>query len=410
MPISFADGMGFFHIVRLNRNPDQVEPMKKTYSLRLYDIELICFSLETKGVAGLAGEILEINEEQAHLLPLDLDLTGEGIIRWLEHRMIPRSRTFSNQILNTLGLSRNNLTGIIDLSYGLSLNDSYWIVPEGFEGTFAEYNLYENDFSESLTKIAFTGEGKRCQDFRISPELTTGGMLPKAWRRTASGSLSLYKGGTPGCAGTGREPYCETYASQIAEAMGLNAVHYDLETWEGRIASSCALFTDIDTSFVPIGRLIRKGNLAACLDYYEHLGPAFAEAFRSMLVFDALIYNEDRHFGNFGVLRDNHSGEIIAPAPIFDNGLSLFCRAREKNYANLETYAERLGNPCRISFEEICAEIMGPRQKEELRRMIGFRFRRHEKLNLPEEHLKAIEEQLQHRLQQLLAIPEAHSE
>ena len=44
-----------------------------------------------------------------------------------------------------------------------------------------------------------------------------------------------------------------------------------------------------------------------------------------MLVFDALIYNEDRHFGNFGVLRDNHSGNIIAPAPIFDNGLSLFC-------------------------------------------------------------------------------------
>ena len=24
-----------------------------------------------------------------------------------------------------------------------------------------------------------------------------------------------------------------------------------------------------------------------------------------MLVFDAVIYNEDRHFGNFGVLRDN---------------------------------------------------------------------------------------------------------
>ena len=46
-----------------------------------------------------------------------------------------------------------------------------------------------------------------------------------------------------------------------------------------------------------------------------------------MLVFDALIYNEDRHFGNFGVLRDNHSGKIIAPAPVFDNGLSLFCYA-----------------------------------------------------------------------------------
>ena len=55
----------------------------------------------------------------------------------------------------------------------------------------------------------------------------------------------------------------------------------------------------------------------ACLAYYDKLGPEFSEQIRSMLVFDALIYNEDRHFGNFGVLRDNHSGNIIAPAPHF---------------------------------------------------------------------------------------------
>lgn len=42
-----------------------------------------------------------------------------------------------------------------------------------------------------------------------------------------------------------------------------------------------------------------------------------------MLVFDAVIYNEDRHFGNFGVLRDNHTGKVIGAAPIFDNGVSL---------------------------------------------------------------------------------------
>lgn len=35
----------------------------------------------------------------------------------------------------------------------------------------------------------------------------------------------------------------------------------------------------------------------------------------SMLVFDTLIYNEDRHFGNFGVLRDNLTGNIVAAAP-----------------------------------------------------------------------------------------------
>ena len=48
---------------------------------------------------------------------------------------------------------------------------------------------------------------------------------------------------------------------------------------------------------------------------------------------------------------------------------------------------------------------MGARQKEQLRRMIGFRFKRHESLNLPEDHLQAIEKHLEGRVRKLLAIP-----
>ena len=108
------------------------------------------------------------------------------------------------------------------------------------------------------------------------------------------------------------------------------------------------------------------------------------------------------------VLRDNHSGNIIAPAPIFDNGLSLFCYAGKEDYANLDEYAKTRSNPYNISYEEVCAEVMGPKQKEQLRRMIGFRFKRHESLGLPEEHLQAIEKHLESRVRKLLAIPTRH--
>lgn len=37
--------------------------------------------------------------------------------------------------------------------------------------------------------------------------------------------------------------------------------------------------------------------------------------------------------------------------------------------------------------------------------MIGFHFKRHESLNLPEEHLAAIEKHLEGRVRKLLAIP-----
>ncbi len=382
--------------------------MSNVYSLRIYDTELMRFSMEKRGLSGLVAEIIYTNEEQVHLLPLDMERTDEGVIRWLERRVIPKNRAFVDKILKTLGLNQGDTKGIIDVCKGLSLNDSYWVVPEGFKGNFSQYNLYENRFSEILALVAYTGAGGSRQAFTTSPELTTGGMLPKAWRYVENDGIYLYKGGTSGASNTGWEPYCEYYASQIAETMRLNAVHYDLESWKGITASKCALFTNIDTAYIPIGRIVRSGGIAACLAYYDKLGPEFSEQIRSMLVFDALIYNEDRHFGNFGILRDNHSGKILAPAPIFDNGLSLFCYADKEDYANLAEYAGTRSNPYNISYEEVCAEVMGVRQKEQLRRMIGFRFKRHPSLNLREEHLQAIEKHLEVRVRGLLAIPTRH--
>lgn len=375
------------------------------YSLKLYDEELITFSLEEKGLEGLQVSILNTNTQMNKLFPLDLELTESGILKWLERRVIPKNRQFVDEILKTLGLSVNNTKGIIDVCKGLSLNDSYWVVPVDFDGTFADYNLYENRFSEALSLVAYTGARASEQAFSTSPELTTNGMLRKAWRYIENDGIYLYKGGTEGAANTGKEPYSEYYACQIAEQMGLNAVHYELENWKGILASKCRLFTDIDTSYIAIGRIVKSGGIKACLDYYDKLGNDFSEQIRSMLVFDALIYNEDRHFGNFGVLRDNHTGQIIAPAPIFDNGLSLFNFAMEDDFKNLKKYAKSRSNPYGVAFESICKEIMGAKQKAQLRRLIGFKFKRHPSINLPEERLKAIENHINDRARELLAIP-----
>lgn len=405
MVLKIAAAMGMTASLLLE---DKEETMSNVYSLRIYDTELMRFTLEKRGLEGLVAEIVSVQDDHAQLMPLDLELTGEGVIKWLERRVIPKNRTFVDEILKTLGLSHNDTKGIIDVCKGLSLNDSYWIVPEDFDGTFAQFNLYENRFSEMLALVAYTGAGQSKQAFTTSPELTTNGMLPKAWRFVEDDGIYLYKGGTSGASNSGREPYCEYYASQIAETMQLNAVHYDLENWKGITASKCALFTNVDVSYVPIGRLVRTGGIQKCLDYYDELGPEFGEQLRSMLVFDALIYNEDRHFGNFGILRDNHSGKIIAPAPIFDNGLSLLCYAGNDDLANLsalEEYSKTRTTPYRLSFEEICAEVMGAKQKEQLRRMIGFRFKRHPSLNFSEEHLQALEKVLEGRVRKLLAIP-----
>ena len=366
---------------------------------------LVTFSLEEKGLEGLVAEILSYDENKKHLLPINMELTPKSIIKWLSNRVIPKNRAFVDEILKIFGLSVNDTKGIIDICLGLSLNDSYWVTPVEFDGKYADYNLFENPFSEALSLVAYTGVGSAEKAFSTSPEFTTNGMLRKAWRHIENDGIYLYKGGTEGAANAGNEPYSEFYACQVAKAMGLNCVEYDLENWKGILASKCRLFTDINTAFVPISRLIKDRTLKNALDFYAGLGKSFYDDLCSMLVFDAVIYNEDRHFGNFGVLRDNHTGKIIKPAPIFDNGLSLFNFAMADDFENLSEYAKTRTPPYGVSFDEVCKAVMGSKQKSQLRRLLNFTFTRHPSINLPEERLTAIEAQIHTRARELMSIP-----
>lgn len=371
------------------------------YYLKLYDEDLVKFRMERK--IGLEVEILWINEERKRLLPLELELTEDGLRKWLDRRIIPSNREMAGAIMMSLGLQRADVKGIIDICMGLSLNDSYWVVPEGFAGTFSEYNLYENRFDEALSLIAYTGREYISRDFKTSPEFTTGGMLRKAWRFFGADSIWLYKGGTEGYANSGNEPYCEFYAAQVAEAMGINHVAYDLENWKGILASKCRLFTDTDTSYIPIGRIVKTGGIQACLEYYKELGDNFYQELASMLVFDAVVLNEDRHFGNFGLLRNNRTGEITGPAPVFDNGLSLLCYSMKMDYDHLEEYIKERSNPYLIDFIELARSVMGPIQRKQLRKLIGFKFKESDISNLPSWRLHALEEMIQDRVRMLLS-------
>ena len=169
--------------------------MEQEYILRLYDTDLLTFSLSEHGIEGLKGEIHEINQAERSRFPLDMDLSDAGLLKWLQRRVIPKNRAYVAEILKTFGLSVNDTKGIIDVCKGLSLNDSFWVVPQGFAETFAQYNLYENRFSEILSLVAYTGIGQSDAAFTTSPELTTNGMLPKGWRFIEGDGIYLYRSG-----------------------------------------------------------------------------------------------------------------------------------------------------------------------------------------------------------------------
>ena len=128
------------------------------YELRHFNTPILRFTAtEDSNTPDI--EIIWVNEEQRNLLPLDLNLSGEGLSRWLKHRTIPKNRAYVHNFLSKCGLHLNRPMNIIKVSKGLSLNDCYWVVEEGFDGTFEKYNLYDNRFSKILALIAFTGYG-----------------------------------------------------------------------------------------------------------------------------------------------------------------------------------------------------------------------------------------------------------
>ena len=360
--------------------------------LRHRDRELLRFEwIEPQGV-----RVVSVNEAERRFLPLEMHgvANDETLWTWLTRRTVPRNRRNIEELMARIGLSSRNVKGIIELCRGLSLNDVYWVVPDGCEDSWKDFNLYENDFSNAIAQMAFSGVGP---DFReqwtSSPEFTTNGMLAKCWRRI-DGNVLLYKSGTEGASNTGFEPYSEFYASQIAEAMGLGHVAYGLSRFKGRLCSTCPLFTSDRYGYVPAGRVVSRDEALA--------DPRFADIF----FFDAVIFNTDRHMGNFGYLVDNDTNEIVGAAPIFDNGYGLFSLALDRRgdshdeFCDLRKFVSRVNPALYVKWLGFPGGLT-KKMKERLDGLRGFRIKRHPRYNLPVRRIEAIEDFTQKRIREI---------
>ncbi|WP_221272249.1 hypothetical protein [Helicobacter gastrofelis] len=80
----------------------------------------------------------------------------------------------------------------------LSLNDSFWIVPSGSNYLWQDFNLYDNPLNTAVSLTTLTGQSVKTKlptsGLRLSPELTTNGMLKKCWQRDATGEITPIKG------------------------------------------------------------------------------------------------------------------------------------------------------------------------------------------------------------------------
>lgn len=384
---------------------------KKTYTLKLYDEALLSFSTEVDALGTFTLKVLDVNANRQAALPMNmlLDPSDENVFAWLSSRTIPKNRQFVERICEWAGVHIDDTMAIIDICKGLSVNDAYWVDDGSSTEKFEDINLYDNDLDETLSLVAYTGyTPSQKHKLGISTEWTTNGQFPKAWRRIDN-ELVLYKAELEfGAANDGMTPYSEFLASQLADHIDLPHVHYNLDQWKGKLASTCRLVNNKDVGLVSFYAATKKSLFPEYLSIGYLAGAEYLEALRSMTVFDALIANTDRHAGNYGFLRDNMSGRILGVAPLFDHNMALFPRDMEEDFPHFLDRANSVLSPANtsaLSFTEECEIVMGEQQHEMLRKAVGFEFQNHPTYPMPENRLEALNNYIKARAAELLKIP-----
>lgn len=317
---------------------------------------------------------------------------------FIVNRRAPKSRENIEKLLKESGC--DTMKGYLDITHALSLIDTFWVKPVESVLKWENVSLYTHPFNETIAKTAFEGGLHGRQLSTTSPEYGTDGSFAKCWIRE-NDQIKLLKRGSSGARNAGLEPYSEYYASQLIRELTKEYVDYDLRSRNGKICSVCDIFTSEQYGFIPYA-VIEPGNstIPTVIEEYEKLG--FGDFARTMFIADALILNEDRHKNNFGFLVDNDKQEIVAPAPLFDHNVSLLPYGEEEDFADVEEYISQKGP--RLSREWIrpAAACLTSDTKKALIHLKGFEFDRHEKYNLPEWRLKALESLINQNIDKIL--------
>lgn len=250
---------------------------------------------------------------------------------WWKHRAVPESRDFMANRLRELELSS---TFEIPLrSLGLSLSDQYWLRPVGSAATWSQVSFFKNEFDlgpvdDEGRPVSSESEWTNSVGLH-SPDNTTDGMLRKRWLLDESGRRVLIKGSGQ----SGREAYNEVIATMLYRRLlpSSRYVEYTLGQWRGQDVCVCETFLRDDEEFIPAWQVFNLKKKRNNHSEYRHYVEACAElgaedAWRQLdriLVCDSILANIDRHWGNFGLIRNVETLEYRT-APIFDTGSSLW--------------------------------------------------------------------------------------
>jgi hypothetical protein len=325
------------------------------YTLMNYGYETAVLEINKNGSEGeyvKSMEIIDIQRMPFMTKYVEKSFQAEAIEQWMLHRIIPAHREGLKRYPNDL--KDNRLAASLD-SYGLSLSDGFWFKPTTDNSTWDDVNFFNNNFSYDFGNYIFGIEKENpCM---MSPDITTNGQMPKTWRKRDGENWLLKEGSAPDF----EEPYNEKLASEILKKFSkIPFVEYDIVDIKGRVCSKCKNFIKDGEEFVTASEIYHTEIKPEIIPLDEHMKdrckyfdiPGYKDFFDNMRILDYLIGNTDRHLGNFGFLFNVNTLSFVGPAPIFDNGTSMW-----DGFPEIPTLTE---SQIQESFEKTITRIRHP--------------------------------------------------
>lgn len=234
---------------------------------------------------------------------------------WCATRVLTLDRKYAKQILSSMGMSQattDKERAQIALSYHcLTLTDIYWVRTADESVSFAQINLYENHLQNAFVDVSLRGRQMTVGNVHLlADDASTSGCFPKAWIREKDGFYLLKDGDE-------RAVQNELLASRICQCFRCNQIVYEPCEYDGLQVTRSRLMTGMEYSIVS-REAFEIYAVNHDINPMEYILDLDAYSFYMMNILDYLVGNTDRHWGNWGFLVDNQTGQVLRLHDLMD--------------------------------------------------------------------------------------------
>ena len=296
------------------------------------------------------------------LLP-EILKTGKEVAlqHWLSTRGIDTTRTNARLLLQELHVKSDRVTAVI-FNKGLNLTDCYWIkdIKKNSDECFEDISLYRKENIRTISALSLSGRAVKIPSV-ANHEITNIGSFNKAWIKE-NNEWWLYKKGSL------FNNYAELFTYELGKLLGLNMATYKYamhsEILEDKMLIASLNFTSEEVMLEHYDSFryhfddVELDDDEMILENFESIG--LGEAYKKMIMLDALVSNVDRHEYNFGVLKSTLTGKVLGFAPYFDHNLAL--------NAHLDQVT-----PIGLGMLKLCAQTVGKKALQNLTKKLSVK-------------------------------------